>query len=221
MINIFTGIIEEIGTLNSIKKESDLYTLEVSAKKVLEGTKYGDSIATNGVCLTVTEMGANFYKAEVMLETINSTNFKDLKKGANLNLERALSPSKRLDGHIVQGHIDGVGEITNIINNNREVVYRINFKGENSKYIVEKGSIALDGISLTVSKVEGDNFEVSIIPTTVKETTLARKKVGDKINIETDIIGRYVYSFLNLENKNEITMDFLRENGFWKETKWK
>jgi len=215
LIVIFTGIIEEIGVLNSIKKESDLYTLEVSAKKVLEDTKYGDSIATNGVCLTVTEIGSNFYKAEVMVETINSTNFKDLKKGDKLNLERALSPTKRLDGHIVQGHVDGVGEIINIVNNNREVVYRIKFEGENSKYIVEKGSIALDGISLTVSKVCKDYFEVSIIPTTVLETILSNKKVGEKINIETDIIGRYVYSFLNVSNKKEsITLDFLRENGF-------
>ncbi|CDZ74608.1 riboflavin synthase, alpha subunit [Peptoniphilus sp. ING2-D1G] len=215
MIKIFTGIIEEIGILNSIKKENDLYTLEVSAEKVLAGTKHGDSIATNGVCLTVTEIGKDFYRAEVMIETINSTNFKNLKKDEKLNLERALSFSKRLGGHIVQGHVDGVGEITNIINKNREIVYRIKFEGNNFKYIVEKGSIALDGISLTVSKVETNSFEVSIIPTTISETTLSNKKVGEKINIETDIIGRYVYNFLKFEDKKEsITLDFLRKNGF-------
>ncbi|MDO5041189.1 MAG: riboflavin synthase [Peptoniphilus sp.] len=212
---MFTGIIEEVGVLKSIKKESDLYTLEIVAEKVLEGTKCGDSIATNGVCLTVTELGNNFYKAEVMVETINSTNFESLKKGEKLNLERALCPSSRLDGHIVQGHVDGVGEITNIINNNREVVYRIKFEGDNFKYIVAKGSIALDGISLTVSRVGRNFFEVSIIPTTISETALSSKKVGDRINIETDIIGRYVYSFLDHKDKKQsITLDFLRENGF-------
>lgn len=214
VIKIFTGIIEEVGRLSDIKKEKDLYTLKVSCKKVLEGTKKGDSIATNGVCLTVTELGDEFYKAEVMVETINSTNFKNLSSGEALNLERALSPSKRLDGHIVQGHVDGVGEIINILKRGHEIVYRIKFDSDNFKYIAEKGSIALDGISLTVSKVGENYFEVSIIPTTIADTNLAIKNLGEKINIETDIIGRYVYNFVNAKETSKITKNFLLENGF-------
>ena len=214
VIEIFTGIIEEIGKLADIKKEKDLYTLKISCKKVLEGTKRGDSIATNGVCLTVTELSDDFYKAEVMVETINSTNFKTLRRGETLNLERALSPAKRLDGHIVQGHVDGVGEIVNILKRGHEIVYRIKFDSDNFKYIAEKGSIALDGISLTVSKVGENYFEVSIIPTTIADTNLANKKVGEKINIETDIIGRYVYNFVNTKEASKITKNFLLENGF-------
>lgn len=214
VIEIFTGIIEEIGRLADIKKEKDLYTLKISCKKVLEGTKRGDSIATNGVCLTVTELSDEYYKAEVMVETINSTNFKTLSGGEALNLERALSPAKRLDGHIVQGHVDGVGEIVNILKRGHEIVYRIKFDSDNFKYIAEKGSIALDGISLTVSKVGENYFEVSIIPTTIADTNLASKKLGEKINIETDIIGRYVYNFVNTKEASKITKNFLLENGF-------
>ncbi|WP_178385787.1 riboflavin synthase [Peptoniphilus porci] len=214
MIKIFTGIIEEVGKLKDVKKENDLFTLKISCQKVLEGTKIGDSIATNGICLTVTELGSDFYKAEVMVETINSTTFKDLKSGKSLNLERALSPSKRLDGHIVQGHVDGVGEIINILKRGNEIVYRIKFISDNFKYIAQKGSIALDGISLTVSKVGENYFEVSIIPTTIKCTNLIDRKIGEKINIETDIIGRYVYNFINTKSENKITKNFLIENGF-------
>ncbi|MFR3065517.1 riboflavin synthase [Peptoniphilus sp.] len=214
MIKIFTGIIEEIGSLSDIKKEIDLYSLRVSCKKVLEGTKIGDSIATNGVCLTVTELGEDFYKADVMVETIKSTSFKNLKRGEKLNLERALSPAKRLDGHIVQGHVDGLGEIISILNHGNEIVYRIKFDSDNFKYIAPKGSISLDGISLTVSRVGEKYFEVSIIPTTIRDTNLINKKVGDMINIETDIIGRYVYNFVNAKSESKITESFLLENGF-------
>ncbi len=149
-----------------------------------------------------------------MLETINNTTFKELKGTEILNLERALSPLKRLDGHIVQGHVDGVGKIISITHNSNEIVYKISAKTDVLKYVVNKGSIALDGISLTVSNVDRDSLEVSIIPTTIKETNLKDKKLGDSINIETDIIGRYVYKFLNKEEKSSIDLDFLRENGF-------
>ncbi|WP_036746712.1 riboflavin synthase [Peptoniphilus sp. BV3AC2] len=211
---MFTGIIEEQGRLNSIRKEKDLYTLNISAKVVLEGTKLGDSIATDGVCLTVTKLGGDYFEAEAMLETINNTTFKELKGGEILNLERALSPTKRLDGHIVQGHVDGVGKIINTTHNSNEIVYKISAEEDVLKYVVNKGSIALDGISLTVSKVDRNSLEVSIIPTTIRETNLKDKKLGDSINIETDIIGRYVYKFLNKEEKNSIDLEFLRENGF-------
>lgn len=181
---------------------------------MLEGTKLGDSIATNGVCLTVTKLGEDFFEAEAMLETLNNTTFKDLKVGEVLNLERALSPMKRLDGHIVQGHVDGVGKIIKITHNANEIVYKISADEEELKYVVNKGSVALDGISLTVSLVDRDSLEVSIIPTTIRETNLKDKKLGDSINIETDIIGRYVYKFINKEEKSIIDLEFLKENGF-------
>lgn len=180
----------------------------------MEETHLGDSIATNGVCLTVTNLGDDFFEAEAMLETINNTTFKDLKSGDLLNLERALSPTKRLDGHIVQGHVDGVGKIINIINSNNEIVYKVSADEDLLKYIVNKGSIALDGISLTVSDVDKNSLEVSIIPTTIRETNLKNKKVGDLINIETDIIGRYVYKFLNKEEESGISLEFLKNSGF-------
>lgn len=193
-----------------------MYRIKISAKKVLENTNIGDSIATNGVCLTVTEIGSNFYTADIMLETLNSTNFKDLKIGERVNLERALILNKRLDGHIVQGHVDSMGRIINIIKDGNVVVYRISCNSDDLRLIVKKGSIALDGISLTVSNVKEDYFEVSIIPTTIRDTTLAGKKVGDTINIETDIIGKYVDKILNLNksSKSGIDLKFLIENGF-------
>lgn len=193
-----------------------MYRIKISAKKVLENTNIGDSIATNGVCLTVTEIGSNFYTADIMLETLNSTNFKDLKIGERVNLERALILNKRLDGHIVQGHVDSMGRIINIIKDGNVVVYRISCNSDDLRLIVKKGSIALDGISLTVSNVKEDYFEVSIIPTTIRDTTLAGKKAGDTINIETDIIGKYVDKILNLNksSKSGIDLKFLIENGF-------
>lgn len=180
----------------------------------MEDTSLGDSIATNGVCLTVTDIGNNYFEAEVMPETINNTTFKELQIGSPLNLERALSPTKRLDGHIVQGHIDGVGKICDMKNMSHDIVYKISADEDILKYIVNKGSIALDGISLTVSNVNKNSLEVSIIPTTIKETNLATKKIGDLINIETDIIGRYIYKFLNKEEKSSISYEFLKNSGF-------
>lgn len=159
-------------------------------------------------------MGENFFEAEAILETINNTTFKNFKVGEILNLERALSPSKRLDGHIVQGHVNGIGKIIDIIKNNNEVVYKISADKEVLKYVVNKGSIALDGISLTVSNVDKNYFEVSIIPTTIKETNLNNKNIGDNLNIETDIIGRYIYKFLNKEEEKGISLEFLKNNGF-------
>ncbi|MET3618228.1 riboflavin synthase [Peptoniphilus olsenii] len=180
----------------------------------MEDTSLGDSIATNGVCLTVTDIGNNYFEAEVMPETINNTTFKKLQIGSPLNLERALSSTKRLDGHIVQGHVDGVGKIRDIKNMSHDIVYKISADEDILKYIVNKGSIALDGISLTVSNVNKNSLEVSIIPTTIKETNLATKKIGDLINIETDIIGRYIYKFLNKEEKSSISYEFLKNSGF-------
>lgn len=217
MINIFTGIIEEVGNIFSISKEKNIYKIKVSCKTVLEKTKVGDSIATNGVCLTVTDFGENFYEADLMRETLNASSFKNAKAGDLVNLERAMTLDKRLDGHIVQGHIDSLGTIKEIINANNFVEYKIKADSETLNQMVYKGSVALDGISLTISEVSRDYFKVSIIPTTIKSTNLWRRKIGDLINIETDIIGKYIYKFFNnKESKNsKIDMNFLRENGFY------
>lgn len=214
---MFTGIVEEIGRIKSINNKAQLMEITIECEKVLEGTKYGDSIATNGVCLTVTELSSNYFKAQLMKESLSKTNFSSYMPGDRVNLERALRADGRLDGHMVQGHVDGLGKIKKIINktNNFEIV--IQADKDILKYIVQKGSVCLDGVSLTVSDVGEDFFKVSIIPTTLKETILADKKEGDYLNIETDILGRYIYKiFSRKEEKKEdkLTREFLLENGF-------
>lgn len=215
---MFTGIIEEVGKLKAIKNKNNLVELTVACNKVLEGSKYGDSIATNGVCLTVTELGPDYFKAEIMPESMEQTNFSKAKIDDRVNLERALAANGRLDGHLVQGHVDGIGTIRQIINSNNKVEYIIEADEEVLDFIVHKGSVCLDGISLTVSEVGIDFFKVSIIPTTLKETVLLDRKEGDYLNIETDILGRYILKMLTKtqmsENKIKITRDFLLENGF-------
>lgn len=215
---MFTGIIEEVGLIKSINKTNNLMELTIQCEKVLEGTKYGDSIATNGVCLTVTELSSNYFKAQLMKESLLKTNFSSYSLNDKVNLERALQANSRLDGHIVQGHVDGVGLIKQIINENNNLEIIIQTSEDILKYIIEKGSVCLDGISLTVSEVTREWFKVSIIPTTLKETALTNKKKGDYLNIETDILGRYIYKMFNKNEENSkksnITRNFLLENGF-------
>lgn len=215
---MFTGIIEEVGLIKSINKTNNLMELTIQCEKVLEGTKYGDSIATNGVCLTVTELSSNYFKAQLMKESLLKTNFSSYSLNDKVNLERALQANSRLDGHIVQGHVDGVGLIKQIINENNNLEIIIQTSEDILKYIIEKGSVCLDGISLTVSEVTREWFKVSIIPTTLKETALINKKKGDYLNIETDILGRYIYKMFNKNEENSkksnITRNFLLENGF-------
>lgn len=214
---MFTGIIEEVGTIKSINNKNNLMELTIECSKVLEGTKYGDSIATNGVCLTVTELSSNYFKAQLMPESLSKTNFLSYKANDKVNLERALQANARLDGHIVQGHVDGRGLIKKIINENNNFEFIIGTDQEILKFIIQKGSVCLDGVSLTVSDVGDDYFKVSIIPTTLKETSFKNKKQGDYLNIETDILGRYIYKMFNkTEEKKEskITKKFLLENGF-------
>lgn len=196
---MFTGIVEETGRILSF----DGVNLIVECSKVLENTQIGDSIAINGCCQTVVEMSAKTFKANVSAETLKVT--KGFKVGEKVNLERALTPQSRMGGHIVQGHIDGVARYLG--NSNFEAPENI------SKYIVYKGSITLDGVSLTVAKCNNNVFSVAIIPHTLENTTLKDLKSGDFVNIETDILGRYVEKFLSTKNNN-ITEDFLKENGF-------
>lgn len=196
---MFTGIVEEIGLIKSF----DGHKLVVECSKVLDGTKIGDSIAINGCCQTVVSLSANSFSADVSRETLNVT--KGFKAGEKVNLERALTPQTRMGGHIVQGHIDGYAKY---LGNSR-----FELPKELLKYVVYKGSIAIDGVSLTVSKTDGTSFEVALIPHTLENTTLKYLKLGDLVNIETDILGRYVENFLSAKD-NDITVDFLRENGF-------
>lgn len=218
---MFTGIIEEIGTVKQMIPGKESYRLTVSAQKVLEGTKIGDSIATNGICLTVTAIHGNSFDADVMAETVRRTNLSSLHAGSRVNLERALTLSSRLGGHIVSGHIDGTGTITSMVREDNAVWITVAAKGELLKYMIEKGSIAIDGISLTLAYVDEECFKVSVIPHTGEETILLKKKPGDTVNLECDLIGKYVEKLLGCRQETEkrpmsggITEAFLIENGF-------
>lgn len=215
---MFTGIVEEIGKIKAIKKGKNSARLVINAKKVLEDVKLGDSIAVNGVCLTVTEFSNSEFGVDVMHESLRKSSLSTLKNDSSVNLERAMLLNGRFGGHIVSGHIDGTGEIINIKNDDNAIWYTISAKDKIMKYIIEKGSITIDGISLTVANLSESDFSVSIIPHTQEETILKMKKIGDIVNLENDCIAKYVESLLNFKEKSEvkkdITMDFLLENGF-------
>ncbi len=215
---MFTGIVEEIGTVVDFEASQNILRIKVQASKVLEETYLGDSISTNGVCLTVTDIGKNYFYADVMGETVRRSNLGTLKKGDKVNLERAMAANSRFGGHIVSGHIDGKGKITSYEKEGNAVWITIDADREILKYVVEKGSIAIDGISLTLAYVDDRKFKVSIIPHTSEETTLLKKKIGEEVNLECDVIGKYVEKLLGFNKKNDekksITMDFLINNGF-------
>ncbi|MCM1008497.1 MAG: riboflavin synthase [Ruminococcus flavefaciens] len=215
---MFTGIIEEVGIVKSIQKGAISSFIQINADTVLGGTHIGDSIAVNGVCLTVTDLTGNSFQADVMNETLSRSSLGSLKTGSPVNLERAMSAQGRFGGHIVSGHIDGTGVISSVKQDGIALWYTINTGSEILRYIVEKGSIAIDGISLTVAKVTANDFSVSIIPHTASQTVLSSKKAGDTVNLENDIIGKYVEKLLNpnekKSEKSRITMDFLAKNGF-------
>ena len=196
---MFTGIAEELGLVKEFKQKSDTVEIKISCKKVLEDTKLGDSIMTDGVCLTVTEMTDSYYKADIMNESLKKTKFDRSLLGKEVNLERALRFSDRLDGHIVQGHVDGVGRLISINKN----VYRFKTTRDIGKYIVNKGSIAIDGISLTVSYEQDDILEVSLRPETLSRTNLKNRRVGDLVNLETDILSRIVEKLNRSEKKED------------------
>jgi riboflavin synthase len=217
---MFTGIIEEIGTLQEFSLGNGFGVLEIKCRDVLEETKIGDSIATNGVCLTVKEKSANSFKAEVMGETLAKSNLGSLKLGDKLNLERALRLSDRLGGHIVSGHIDGVGTIISIKEESNGTWLTIAAPEDVLKYIIYKGSIGIDGVSLTVAYVDKEVFKVSVIPHTLENTILPYKKVNSIVNLECDLVGKYIEKLVIGKNTNEevekrdITMDFLKNSGF-------
>lgn len=224
---MFTGIIEETGRLRSLDISGVTGRIELEASKVLEGTNIGDSIAVNGVCLTVVELHADGFTADVMPETISRTGFLQLRVGDKVNLERAIAANGRFGGHIVSGHIDGVGTVESLEHDGIAVWVSIKAPTDILKLIVEKGSIAIDGISLTVAYVDNERFKVSIIPHTGEETTLLKRHAGDKVNLENDIVGKYVEKLLGLgeptvyggtrqkgDNESGLTLEFLAENGF-------
>ena len=217
---MFTGIVEEKGTVKSLSANTLPAKIKIECHKVLEGTNTGDSIAVNGVCLTATEITENSFTADVMNETLERSSLGSLKTGSHVNLERALSLNTRLGGHIVSGHIDGTGKISKIEMIENTYWYTVSCSDSLLKYIIEKGSIAIDGISLTVARVTHSNFQVSIIPHTLKETILMDKKAGDTVNLENDVIGKYVERLITFKGEytekkeSRITKAFLLENGF-------
>lgn len=217
---MFTGIIEEIGQIKGISKGASSCSMTIQAKTVLEDAKIGDSIATNGVCLTVTSMTGNTFTVDVMPETLRRSNLGSLSAGSYVNLERAMSANGRFGGHIVSGHIDGTGTISDLKREDNAVWVKVSCGDNLLKYIIEKGSITIDGISLTVAYVDSKCFKVSIIPHTAAETTLLSKKVGDVVNLENDVVGKYVEKLISFKQeeskpaKSSITEEFLLKNGF-------
>ncbi|MBM6884675.1 riboflavin synthase [Pseudoflavonifractor phocaeensis] len=215
---MFTGIVEEMGQVEGIQRGKQSAVLTIRAKTVLEGTKIGDSIAVNGVCLTVTSLLSDRFSADVMHETLDRSALAGLRRGSLVNLERAMAADGRFGGHIVAGHIDGTGRITRIKRDDNAVWYTVQAAPQLLRYIVEKGSIAMDGISLTVARVEENAFSISAIPHTVAQTALQNRREGDLVNLETDIIGKYVEKLLTPAPEtlasSGLTRDFLARHGF-------
>ncbi|WP_300712365.1 riboflavin synthase [uncultured Brachyspira sp.] len=216
---MFTGIVEEIGTVKSVQSK----VIIVEADKIFDDLHLGDSVAVNGTCLTVSSFDNKIFNADVTQETLNRTNLGSLKNGSKVNLERAMTLSGRFGGHIVSGHIDGVGIIKSMKKDDNAIILTIEVPRTLMKYIVEKGSVTVDGISLTVASLTDNTFSIAVIPHTLKETVLYYKKEGDKVNIENDVIGKYVERLLTFKEDNEnnndskksnITMEFLLKNGF-------
>lgn len=214
---MFTGIIEELGTVQVLKRGSNSSQISIQASKVLEDVKLSDSIAINGVCLTVTSFDREHFTADMMAETLAKTNLKELGNGQKVNLERAARLGDRMGGHLVQGHVDAVGTIVEQEIIDIAKVLKIKAPQEMLDYIVAKGSIAIDGISLTVVSLLDDSFTVSIIPHTAGMTTLGFKKPGDTVNLEADIIGRYVEKLLKRsggKHKTQLSSEFLAQHGY-------
>ena len=213
---MFTGIIEEIGKVKAIVRHANSIKLTIAVKKILEDMHVGDSICTNGVCLTVTTFDDGSYTADVMPETMNRTNFKDLRINDLVNCERAMPANGRFGGHIVSGHIDGTGVISKMSRDDKAIRIKIETRPEILNYIVEKGSITIDGISLTVTEVSNWDFGVSIIEHTQDATTLTKKKVGETVNLENDIVGKYIEKFVGSfsAKRDENLLNLLNDNNF-------
>jgi riboflavin synthase len=211
---MFTGIIEDLGTINRISRKGEDALLIVDTSMNLDDINIGDSISVSGACLTITEKEGKRFSADVSAETLARTNLKYLKSGDKVNLEKSLRLNSFLGGHLVLGHVDGIGKIEEKVSKANSIQFGVEIDAALGRYIVEKGSVAVDGISLTVNRCEKNRFYVNIIPHTARNTTLGFKKAADPVNIETDIIGKYVEKFLN--PGKGIDMNFLAEHGFLK-----
>lgn len=213
---MFTGLIEEIGTITRLANKNNSMQLSISAHYILSDLRIGDSVAVNGVCLTVTYFDNNSFTVDIMPETFKTTSLSLLKTGSEVNLERALLVTGRVGGHFVTGHVDGIGKIIQITPIEDTLRYLICIDLELVKYCIDKGSIAIDGTSLTIFGIDCDKIMLALIPHTVKHSIIARKKVGDIVNIECDVLGKYVYKLIenNKVDKPSITVDMLLANGF-------
>lgn len=212
---MFTGIIEEKGSVIAVRTGNQSSELTIGASKVLKDIRLGDSICTNGVCLTVIQFSSDSFTVEVMPETLRKTNLNFLKNGSFVNLERALKLSDRIGGHLVSGHVDGTGSIQRIVTDGIAIRFQVSAEKGLLKYIIPQGSVALDGISLTVTETFDRTFGVSIIPHTRKETTLPLKKTGDLVNIECDMIARYTEKLTRYNSQNnKIDLEFLTNHGY-------
>ncbi|RTL00937.1 MAG: riboflavin synthase [Proteobacteria bacterium] len=211
---MFTGIIEEIGSISSIQHKAATLTITIHANKVLQDVKLGDSIAVNGVCLTVTSFTKNSFTVDVMPVTYHDTTLATLNNGSPVNLERAMAANGRFGGHVVSGHIDGVGTISNKVKTGNAILYTINLDKNLALFCIKKGSIAIDGTSLTIVDVTMDSVQVSIIPHTQSESIIGNKTVGDRVNLECDIMAKQVAKFNSNQPSSNISADFLREHGF-------
>ncbi|MGF1719842.1 riboflavin synthase [Vibrio kyushuensis] len=217
---MFTGIVETVGTLAAITPKGEDISVTVNVGKLdMSDVNLGDSIATNGVCLTVVDFNQSSYTADLSLETLNKTGFTDYQAGDKVNLEKAMLPTTRFGGHIVSGHVDGVGVIVERHQVGRAIEFWVEMPAELSKYVAEKGSITVDGISLTVNDLRKNAFKLTIVPHTGEETTINSFQVGRKVNLEVDVLARYMERLLQgqkeeAEPKSRLSMEFLQQNGF-------
>jgi len=216
---VFTGIIQELGIVKSVNYSGSVNKIKIECPKIVKNAKLGDSIAVNGVCLTVCSIGDKWFEADVMPETMRRTSLANLKPSGKVNLEPALRLDERLGGHLISGHIDGVGSIKEIRKEQNAVWMSFKATPEILRYIVMKGSVSIDGISLTVAEVDSSCFCVSLIPGTLANTILNEKKVGETVNIECDIVGKYIEKFLlgegeSFTERKGLDIDFLSDNGF-------
>lgn len=214
---MFTGIVEEVGLLKEIVTSRQSMTLRINCSLLIDDLKIGDSVAVNGICLTVKEFAREHFSVDVMPETMRKTGLSKLRKGDRVNLERALLLQQRLGGHLVSGHIDGVGIVKNKSREGNAIWLSIETSNEISRYLIEKGSVTVDGVSLTIAKLDSTSFQVSLIPVTASTTTLGEKRIGDWLNVECDILGKYLEKYLiNLMAKEAkgINLASLAENGF-------
>lgn len=210
---MFTGIVEELGKIISISREKNGFKIEISCEKILSDLKIDDSVAVDGVCQTAVEVKSSSFVVQAIEDTINRTTFKDLKAGSNVNLERALTLETRLGGHLVQGHVDCVGKVIDKRGNGLSESYTILVPENYMKFIVPHGSITLNGVSLTIQQFSQSNFVVSIIPHTLNETTISSISIGSQLNVEFDIIGKYVDRVVNFKDKS-LSFDRLKELGY-------